>query len=69
LEHVPSLVRTHRHIERVRINLRFCSAVVEVVALQDFAQVYDRFGSKPEFTALQQQRPVHLKERTCRGKL
>jgi hypothetical protein len=28
-----------------------------------------RNGSKPEFTAPQQQRPLHLNERTCRGKL
>jgi hypothetical protein len=32
-----------------------------------FAEV--RYGSKPDFTALQQQRPLHLNQRTCLGKL
>jgi hypothetical protein len=35
-----------------------------LAALRDIDPVYVGVGSKPEFTALQQQRPLHLNQRT-----
>jgi hypothetical protein len=37
--------------------------------VRDFDPVYVGLGSKAVVTAPQQQRPLHLNQRTCRGKL
>jgi hypothetical protein len=39
------------------------------LALQQLTVANVSSGSKPEFTAPQQQRPLRLNERTCRSKL
>jgi len=50
-------------------NLATSSDDVGACASQRNMPAYVGSGSKPEFTALQQQRPLHLNQRTWRGKL